>query len=261
MKKDKTNRHQTKRHILLNSNLVEDISITLDPSQKRHYIDVLRLDENSEVNLTDGKGALFEARLINIGNEPKFKIFKKINEKTPPKELQLVVGLTKPETMEWIVEKATECGVTSIQPVICSRSIIRADAKAEIKWLERWQKISDQAIEQSEKLFKVDVKPVVNWKKWKSSAENFEDSYVFVSESRGDKEFTKNAFLETVKKLQKSASKAIRVFVGPEGGFSSEEREELKSLKFCELTLGDSVFRSETATVVSLTLVQLSRQF
>lgn len=224
-----------------------------------HLGKVLRLEWGSAIRVVDGVGGMFEAELAQENGRGGVRLGQLLRRDSKPVAVELWICLPKASTMDWIVEKAVECGATAVVPVVSSRSVVRPDPKESEKYVGRWQKIMDEAAEQSEHTWRALVRPPAAWPAiGEARGSDGVASFAFVSELR-ESESAERLFSESWKKLQAHGSAPMRILVGPEGGFSSDEREEMGKSGFKELSLGKTVLRVETAIVVALTLVRLSR--
>lgn len=234
-------------------------TVFLEADKLKHLRKVLRMEWDEEIRVIDGHGRLFEARLELVGDRGAVRLGTLLRTEPEPLELELVVGMPKNVTMDWIVEKAVECGATLVTPVVSSRSVVRPDPKELEKYVRRWQTIMDDAVEQSEHLSRPLVRAPSLWTEWAASLSGErKHSFAFVSELRMAKT-DEQALTECWQQLRSVRQEPIRVMIGPEGGFSDEERSDLSRLNFIELSLGSSVLRVETAAVSALTLVRSSR--
>lgn len=254
------------RHVSLKWVLVPEAAqkalgqtVILESDKIKHLRKVLRMEWDEEIRVVDGHGRLFEARLEQVGDRGAVRLSALVRTEQPPLELELVVCVAKNATMDWIVEKAVECGATLITPVVSSRSVVRPDPNELDKYVRRWQTIMDEAVEQSERLYRPLVRQPHVWHDWTASLRaEPRRSFAFVSELRMAKT-DEQALTECWQQLRAARQEPIRVMIGAEGGFSDEERDDLSRFDFSELSLGSSVLRVETAAVTTLTIVRASR--
>ncbi len=207
----------------------------LNEEESKHAIRVLRLEQGSEVQLIDGKGGLYTAKITDA--HPKRTILQIISVITAFNKrnhyLHIAVAPTKNiERMEWFVEKATEIGIDEISPIICRRS-----ERKEVK-KERLDKIITAAIKQSLKAYH----PVLN--------EAMSFSQLVKRPFEGQKFI---AHCEEGSKISLPAELIKQgrylVLIGPEGDFAPEEIEEALQNGFKAITLGEARLRTETAAL------------
>jgi len=256
------NRHSSIRRLLLpeaSAAMVSRGFVTLDKDKLKHLRKVLRMEWNDHVLITDGTGSLYEGQLEKLGDSGGVSLGKCMKSTSAPAPLELVLCLAKNSTMDWVVEKAVECGVTHIVPVVSARSVVRVDENESGKYLRRWQSIMDEAVEQSERLWRPIVEAPVSWRKALDELPQM-SSFVFSSELRSEGIVEKEALKECWNSIGRVGSKPLRLAIGPEGGFSSQERDELKQAGYIELSLGEAVLRVETAVITALTVARFARQ-
>jgi 16S rRNA (uracil1498-N3)-methyltransferase len=232
---------------------------TLDEDKTKHLRKVLRMEWGEAVLVTDGNGRLREGTFEKSGDLGVLKLGSVIREEPTPAPVVLAICLPKNATMDWVVEKSVECGVTKVVPIISSRSVVRPKAADASKYVRRWQAIMDGAVEQSERLWRPEVLSPQPWNTWMAGlAKDAGDlrKLAFVSELRSERGDTE-ALTFSWQAVQ--GLSGVCVLVGPEGGLSDEERSDLGDHGFQALSLGRSVLRVETAVVSVLTLVRLSR--
>ncbi len=252
-------RHQAIRTVLVPTAAGRNAGdfITLERDHLRHFTKVLRFDWGTSLRIVDGAGGIFEGMLEERNDEGGIILGKLISREEKPLALELGICLPKGATMDWVVEKAVECGATALIPIVSSRSVVRPDPREAEKYILKWQKNADEALEQCERAWRMQVRAPLAWNdlvaKWKACDANF----VFVSETR---ENGSKLFSESWKKIEATAEKSVRICIGPEGGFSEQEREQLVDQGFLELSLGAIVLRVETAVVSALSYFRLARR-
>lgn len=230
----------------------------LDARKAQHVRKVLRMEWGESLRVTDGKGSVYAARLEQSGDDAAVAIESLIRSDSEPHLTQLFIGLAKNNTMDWLVEKAVECGATKITPVVVTRSVVRPKADELEKYQERWQAIIDGAVEQSETPWRPMIDAPMSWKEFKKAAESTRCAkFSFQSELRDESE--KENLTPTWSALQAASKGGIQLFIGPEGGFDEEERADFKAAGFEALTLGNTVLRVETAVISSLSLIKFCR--
>lgn len=203
----------------------------LNEEESKHCIRVLRLKVGDSLQLMDGKGGVFKAK-ITIENSKKCEVdilgFQKF-EKSPL--LHLVVAPTKNmERMEWLVEKGTELGCTQfsfIHTLHCERNQLK---------MERLEKICISAMKQSKRAYLPTLDSMISLNAF---LEKYKGGFV----AHCDTTQLRNTFKPGLIK---------RVLIGPEGDFSSIEIEAIIKADFVPITLGDERLRTETAALCAL---------
>lgn len=255
----KTERHHSLRWILLPEAARASIGsvVPVDADKLKHLRKVLRMEWNEPARVTDGAGKVYDAKLVQRGGTGTFLLEGVLSCAPVMRAVELVIGLAKNTTMDWLLEKAVECGVTKITPVVTARSVVKPGRESE-KYLRRWQTIMDGAVEQAEQAFRPTIAVPTDFRQWLSNCGRLEtSSFSFVSELREDDVDEANLVKAMWQKLR-AANGPVRVFIGPEGGMADEERQQLVSAGFTELSLGKTVLRVETAVIAVLILLRVS---
>ncbi|MCX7817410.1 MAG: 16S rRNA (uracil(1498)-N(3))-methyltransferase [Syntrophales bacterium] len=223
----------------------------LSPSQTHYLLHVLRLSKGEEVILFDGQGKEYQSQFLkNPSGKVSVKVISLIKETTSPDfTLFLAQALIRSAKMDIILQKATELGVKCVVPFISERSVSRPEEKkTELKRL-RWLKIATEAARQSHRLDIPEILPVGSWPDVFAVAEGFGRKLMLW-------EREKEHLLRDVIKESAESGSGIFVVVGPEGGFTEMEINAAKDRGFQIVGLGDRILRTETATIVTLALIQ-----
>ncbi|MGE4231969.1 MAG: 16S rRNA (uracil(1498)-N(3))-methyltransferase [Bacteriovoracia bacterium] len=249
------NRHFGVRHIVLESlsksNQPVGLRVELDSNQVAHYLKVLRFEDGQKVHATDGKGNLYEGVFHKKGPQSYIEIGRSLLKEQRPLELELIIGFSKNSTMDDVVEKATELGVLVIQPVVCVRSVVQPSEYE--KYYNRWKKIVISALEQSEGVFLPELRPILTLRDWVLMKKN---SKIVACVSEGRAQMKLPLAIESLESFRKEP---ISLVVGPEGGFTEEERSLFDENGVISVSLGTRVLRVATAVTSILTLAQSMR--
>lgn len=203
------------------------------------WMKVFRLREGDEIVIFDGTGVEFHARFTELH---KAKAVLEIigeakNAYVPTKEVYLFAAIIKKDNFEWIVEKATEIGVSHIVPLLCERT-----EKKDVNH-ERITKIAVEAAEQSGRGTVPHIyKPVTLI----DSLNIFKDVESVVCDFNGE------TFQSAVAHKDR-----VGIYIGPEGGWSDAERELFVSQNVKSVSLGEQVLRAETAAISACALLLL----
>lgn len=223
--------------------------ILLGADEAKHLRDVLRLRENTKINVFNGAGREFSAKIEIIRkNEAVLEIIEEIQPSAPESDLNLTlaVALLKGEKFDLVVQKAGELGVTKIVPLETKRADVKIrDAGDAVKKVERWRRIALESAKQSgrARLLKVDA-PI--------SFESFirdESAIKILFAERNGKSF--DEFLN-----ENSAIEKMTAIVGAEGGWEDSEIELAGKYDSQIITLGGRILRAETAAVTVSALLQ-----
>ncbi|MEI7512653.1 MAG: RsmE family RNA methyltransferase [Candidatus Uhrbacteria bacterium] len=224
--------------------------IVLDDAAGRQISDVLKMRIGEHVLLCDGKDKQSEYEIVEVMKRSvrlqKFSADVSTGCE-PARSVTLYAAILKRESFEWAVQKAVECGVTRIVPMITRRTI-----KKDVKQ-ERLQEIAKEAAEQSGR----GIVPVV------AEPMLFSDALIDAKQNEG------NYFLDIVgarfiapdkyapDKSGRDKSRPYGMFIGPEGGWDEEEIAHAKKTGLIPVSLGSRVLRGETAVAVAVYLMTI----
>jgi len=221
------------------------------PDEARHYLrHVLRLRAGDEVIVFDGTGAEYRVALGDGGATA--AILERLPDR-PPQRLRLTLyqGLPKGKKLPLIIQKITELGAARIVPVQTARATVRLEGREAEAKRARWQKIADEAAEQSHGARPLEVAPVMAWEEalsdWRQSGQPglMPDEALAGQPGQGLREV-----LATL-----GHPEALSVFIGPEGGFTPEETATGRAAGLTPVSLGPRILRTETAAVVVCALL------
>ena len=208
----------------------------LDKSQSHYVSKVMRLREKEVFSLFNSSGE-WEVIILNITKSiVEFNITKQLRQKENTKDLWLAFSPIKSNYFNFMIQKATELGVTKFLPIIFERTIVRKINKV------RLEKVIIEAVEQSNR---ITVPSIEDPQKLKSFLSNDMDLI-----------FTDLNTANTKIDLTKLTNKPTCVIIGPEGDFSEQEREEI--LKFNgvqSVKINENILRSETAVISALSII------
>ena len=231
--------------------LATGISISLPPVAARH-IQVLRLQPGSGITLFNGQGEVegeFDALVQSMGRSDVTVVvgaFKPTQLETK-RAVHLAIGMPANERMDWLVEKATELGVASIQPLMTERSVLRLSGERLEKKRAHWQGIAIAACEQCGRNRVPTVHAPSSLNDWLKASPDSNDMRLLAS--------LQAASQALVKAIEQSMS--MTFLSGPEGGLSPLEESAAMAKGFAPVTLGPRVLRSETAPLACLALSML----
>lgn len=224
-------------HLFYTPDIENDEFYQLDEEESKHAVRVLRLNVGDEVWLTDGKGRMMQAKLIE--NNPKRCNLQIVNRLVDYGKrnyhLHLAVAPTKNSSRyEWFLEKATEIGVDEITPIICEhseRTMIKTD---------RLNKVITAAMKQSLKAYHPILNLPIKFNELLKAKK--EDKILLAWCSASAK--------ERIEKFTE-ANEDLLIFIGPEGGFSKHEIEEARKTGVKLVSISSSRLRTETAAIVA----------
>jgi 16S rRNA (uracil1498-N3)-methyltransferase len=213
-----------------------NLTAKLDKSQSHYLNKVMRIKVNEVFSLFNSSGE-WEAKILNISKSiVEFNIKKQLRQKEKTKELWLAFSPIKSNYFNFMIQKATELGVTKFLPIIFDRTIVRKINK------ERIEKVIIDASEQSNRLNVPSIKEPQNLK----SFLNYDMDLIFTDLN------SKNKKLD----LKKLTDNPTCIIIGPEGDFSEDEREQILSFKDVQpIKINENILRSETAVISTISII------
>lgn len=233
------------QHFILNQDLSPNRLTILDKGVLHQLRKVLRFQKDERCVLMDGQGLKAEAKVEALNAEVAiFSIEKREMFPAPKRKLRLVCALSKkPAIFELIVQKATELGTTDIIPLVTARCQIREWRKK-----DRLELIIKEACEQCERPYKPTLHTV-------STLTEFLNAVPSGCLLAGDP-WTYDLPLC---KFSLSPREAVNLIIGPEGGLTDEELQNIRQKGGRLFLLGEGILRMETAAIASLAVIQYSR--
>ena len=218
--------------------------IVLDEATSKHIVQVLRMQNGEQLQITDGKGNLFTAKITdNNRKKCSVEVIKTINYQPSTISITIAISLIKNSSrVEWFLEKATEIGVTEIIPLICERT-----EKQHFRY-DRMKTILVSAMLQSQQCWLPILHEPVRF--GDLMVRRFENSSKFIAHCEDDD--TKVPPHLQITKLSNQL-----ICIGPEGDFTKEETDLAMLHHFIPVSLGSTRLRTETAGVVAATLLKL----
>ena len=217
-------------------NLSTNLSLTLDKSQSHYLIKVMRINIGNNFSLFNQNGE-WEARITKITKGiVEFLIIKKIRSKDNDKEIWLAFAPIKINYLNFIIQKATELGVSKFTPILTERTIVRKINE------KRINKIIIEASEQSNRLKIPKLEKMVKLDNFLKL--NQKTNIIF-----GDLN-TNNT------KLHVKNTEPLCILIGPEGDFTEKEREKILKLKnIIPLKINENILRAETAAISMISII------
>ncbi len=214
-----------------------NLTATLDKSQSHYVNKVMRIKENEVFSLFNISGE-WEAKILSISKSiVEFNVTKQLRQKENFEELWLAFSPIKSNYFNFMIQKATELGVTKFLPIIFDRTIVRKINK------ERLEKVIIEAAEQSNRIQVPNIE----------DPQNLKD---FLNKNDVDLIFTDLNSKNNKVDLKKLTSKPTCIVVGPEGDFSESERDEILSYKGVQaIKINENILRSETAVISAISII------
>ena len=233
----------TRSHVDAPLHVGDEIALPEDVAA--HLLRVLRLQVGDACVLFNGDGHDHDARIVAIGKrEARAQIVaaRRIDNESPLR-IVLLQGIARGEKMDWILQKATELGVARILPVISERSEVKLDAQRADKRLAHWRGIVVSACEQSGRA----TLPDIAAPQALAQAATRREGRGFVLDPAADR---------TLSSLHDAGLRECTIAIGPEGGWSPRDREQLIAAGYEGLRLGPRVLRTETAGIAAIAALQ-----
>jgi 16S rRNA (uracil1498-N3)-methyltransferase len=211
-----------------------------------HLVRVLRVEPGQIFEISDNRD-LYLAQIESARKSSVwFRIFDRIEPPAPGVHIALLAALIKFDRFEWMIEKATELGVASIQPFEAARTdpgLFAASAKR----LSRWEKVAVAASQQARRAHLPFIQPAVRF----AEALRGEANLRFLLDEISDP--------PPILRLlppERTAADRVALLLGPEGGWTEQEREQAHDAGWLSCSLGKTILRSETAALAALAVIQ-----
>ena len=219
--------------------------IALPEAAARHAVTVLRLQVGDVLHLFNGEGGAYRACLVAVSKrETRARLIEfQAQERESPLDITLALGISAGERMDYSLQKATELGVTAIQPLATERSVVRLAGERADKRLQHWQHVVIAACEQCGRNRVPAVAPVQKLFAYLAAVDR--RKHLLLLSPDADM---------PLKQVARAASAVL--LVGAEGGLAPAEREAAAASGFQAVSLGPRILRTETAPVAALALLQ-----
>lgn len=220
-------------------------TLALPEDAAAHLVRVLRLQAGDACVLFNGDGHDHDARIVSVGKREvlaEVVATRRIDNESPL-AITLVQGIARGEKMDWILQKATELGVTRILPAASERSEVKLDAQRADKRVAHWREVVVSACEQSGRARVPEVAAPLPL----AQAAAMRDGRGFLLAPLAT---------QSLSALHDSTLHACTLAIGPEGGWSPRDREQLIAAGYEGLRLGPRVLRTETAGIAAIAALQ-----
>ena len=223
--------------LFFSKSLSNNLTDKLDKTQSHYLIKVMRVKENDVFSLFNKEGE-WEAKILGISKSiVEFKTVKQLRQKENIKELWLAFSPIKSNYQNFMIQKATELGVTKFLPIIFERTVVRKINK------ERLEKIVIEASEQSNR---INVPIIEHAQNLKSFLKTNSIDLIFTDLNSNNNKIDKSKLTE----------RPVCIIIGPEGDFSESEREEILSFSSVQaIKINENILRSETAVISAISII------
>lgn len=215
-------------------------TIVLPEDTSKHCVQVLRMKEGEQLQLTDGKGNLVTAKIINADRKHcTVNIEEEKFQQPPARKISIAISLLKNASrFEWFLEKVTEIGISEIIPLLGERT------ERQHFRFDRMNNILISAMLQSQQTWLPVLHEPQHFENIISSSVYLQK---FIAHCESDKEKNNLSFITKQNELQ--------ILIGPEGDFTKEEIENAIQKNYQPVSLGDTRLRAETAGIIAATLL------
>ena len=220
----------------------------LPEEESRHCAQVLRYQAGDVIEVFDGQGRRAQARLTQVRKQEVSLDLGEIQHVPRPRPaMVLAAAVPKGKTMDWVIEKSVELGVSQIVPLMTRHTVVKYDASEAEKKAEKWQKIALEACKQCGQTWLPEVATPVTMKSF--LAESRTGAKVIASLAEGAR---------PLREVMESfvAPESVTILIGPEGDFSAEETAAALAAGYQPATLGPLVLRCETAALLVLSALR-----
>ncbi len=213
----------------------------------RHIVTVLRMKTGDELLLCDGEGTEYLARISGVNKrEVEAEVVSRSKHEAGSPRITLGQGLPKSDKMDFIVQKATELGVSAVAPLATERTIVKI--KDEAKRTTRWQKIAREAAMQSGRADIPAIRPIQSFRDFLITHDPGPLTLSLLPWEEG------TTPIKDVLRASRDVKNVV-VLIGPEGGFSQDEAALAQSKGFHLVSLGRNILRTETAALAVLSMI------
>jgi 16S rRNA (uracil1498-N3)-methyltransferase len=218
--------------------------IELDDDAAHYVRSVLRLKQDQSIVLFNGHGGEYLGRFNEVSRKTVRVEIEQFVERNveSPLTINLGLGISRGDRMDWAVQKAVELGVTQLTPLVTERCVIKFSDDKKQQRLQHWQHIAQHAAEQSGRTCCPSIGEIATLADW-------------VSGQQGLSVFLDPYAEQSLADLSPESAR-VTLLSGPEGGFSEQERQIAKTVGFVPVRMGARILRTETAVLSALTAVQ-----
>lgn len=222
------------------------------PDSAARHVQVLRLQPGDMITLFNGDGGECEAAITRMGrSDVQVQVVSHAAiEREAPREVHLALGMPANERMDWLVEKATELGAASLQPLQAERSVLRLSGERAEKKRSHWQGVAIAACEQCGRNRVPPVHAVRTVPSWLASELPAQRLLLSLQPDS----------MPLAQRVAALDDGPVVFLSGPEGGLSPAEEQAARAHGFQPVSLGTRILRAETAPLAALAALTLLRQ-
>jgi 16S rRNA (uracil1498-N3)-methyltransferase len=223
---------------------------TITGSEHHHLARVLRFRRGDRIAAVDGDGGRGVLEIAEIGRDATrcVLIAREAQEPRPRIDVEIASCITRAQRMDWLVEKATELGVSSIAPLYAERSVVRRGAREEGGHRDRWERLAVAAMKQSRQARKPSIREPLALPAY--LAQRSGGTLLAPWERAGRLPLRRH-----LRERPFADGERVAVLIGPEGGLTDAEALAIESAGGRLVSLGNAILRAETAAVVALAAI------
>lgn len=220
--------------------------VTLPPDAAHHAVRVLRMSAGDALQLFDGAGGEFRARVERIDKHSLVAVIERTvdNERESPLHITLAQGISSGDRMDYTLQKAVELGVSGIRPLQTERSVVKLAGERAVRRIQHWQSVVISACEQCGRNVVPEVHAVNGFADWLADEKERARRIVLVPDAE-----------QRLADLPRPDEKIV-LLAGPEGGLTENELRTAQLRGFTPVRLGPRILRTETAALAALSAMQ-----
>ncbi len=220
--------------------------VLLPEQAGEHAVRVLRLERGHPLILINGDGREYDAELTSLARRAVTAVIKQARavDREAPLSITLVQSIARGEKMDWILQKATELGVSHIVPLITERTEVKLDEERAERRMAHWDSVIESACEQCGRTTLPALAPPQRIDRWLTGLDFGGLRLALIPDG------------ETTVRGSDANAAGMMVVVGPEGGLSEQDVSMLRQAEFVGLKLGPRILRTETAGVAAVAALQ-----
>ena len=228
--------------------------VLLEGAEHHHLSKVVRIKEGEQVWLFDEKGCEYLARVDSVtAEQTRLRLLEQCHTSKPGIRFTLALSLLKSRSWEWVVQKGTEMGLDSFIPILSERCVVRIPPDSEKNKLERWEKISRGAVKQSGRSRLPHFSKPLPLLEFLSHRPRQNDIVLMEAAPVLLRDLVLARLQHTAEYPEKQEE--ICLLVGPEGGWTNREVNDILRQGFEAVSLGDNILRAETAAICSVAVL------
>ncbi len=224
--------------------------LRIEGEEAKHILSVLRYGSGDVIDVVDGCGTKYKVKIEEISRDfLEGRILSRTHKENEPNcHLTLAQAICRKERMDFLIEKATEIGVSSIIPIVTERNLIKVSGvSSQQKKIDRWRRLAIASMKQSLRTVLPEIHDIIEFEQLLSKVKSF-DLCLIASLDKDSKSIKECEQL-------RAGVKNILLIVGPEAGFTKEELSKAKAQGAIPISFGSRRLRTETAGVLFLSLV------